>query len=86
MNNQTYDKIKLIALIFAPIAVLIGAICSIWNIPHAEQITATLAAIDTCIGAIVAILSKNFHAMIDDIQEADAIADAEMEEAESEVE
>lgn len=71
MNNNTYDKIKLIALIIAPILVLIGSIASIWEVPNADKITATLAAIDTCIGAIVAILSHQYGKMIDDYEEAD---------------
>lgn len=71
MNNNTYDKIKLIALIIAPILVLIGSIASIWEVANADKITATLAAIDTCIGAIVAILSHNYNKMIDDYEEAD---------------
>ncbi len=65
MNNNTYDKIKLIALIIAPILVLIGSIASIWEVPNADKITASLAAIDTCIGAIVAILSHNYNKMVD---------------------
>lgn len=65
MNNNTYDKIKLIALIIAPILVLIGSIASIWEVANADKITATLAAIDTCIGAIVAILSHQYNKMLD---------------------
>ena len=71
MNNNTYDKIKLIALIIAPILVLIGSIASIWEVANADKITATLAAIDTCIGAIVAILSHNYSKMLEDYEEAD---------------
>ena len=80
MNNNTYDKIKLIALIIAPILVLIGSIATIWKLPHAEQITATLAAIDTCIGAIVAILSHQYNKMVD------AYDDLEIDYEESEYE
>lgn len=87
MNNNTYDKIKLIALIIAPILVLIGSIATIWKVPHAEQITATLAAIDTCIGAIVAILSHQYGKMMDDFDEEDyELLDDYEEEEESEVE
>lgn len=62
ITNKTYDLMKLIALLFVPISTFIGAILSIWNIPHAEQITATLAAADTCLGAILVILSKIHNA------------------------
>lgn len=80
MNNNTYDKIKLIALIIAPILVLIGSIASIWEVPNADKITASLAAIDTCIGAIVAILSHNYSKMLD------AYDDLEIDYEESEYE
>ena len=88
MNNNTYDKIKLIALIIAPILVLIGSIASIWEVPNADKITASLAAIDTCIGAIVAILSHQYNKMIDDFDEDyEFLEDEEYEEEEeSEVE
>lgn len=61
MNNRTYDTIKIIALIAVPLVAFIGSICTIWNIPHAEQITATLTALDTLLGAVVAILSKIYN-------------------------
>lgn len=61
MSNKTYDTLKLIALLFVPISTFIGALLSIWNVPHCEQITATLAAADTCIGAVVVIFSKIYN-------------------------
>lgn len=61
MSNRTYDTIKLIALIAVPLVAFIGSVCTIWNVAHAEQITATLTALDTLLGAIVAILSKMYH-------------------------
>lgn len=60
MNDKTYDIIKNTALFAAPIIVLIASLCSIWDVPFAEQITATLAAIDTALGAIV-IVAKNIY-------------------------
>lgn len=61
MDNRTYDIIKMVALIAVPLFAFFGAICTIWNIPHAEQITATLTALDTLLGALVAILSREYH-------------------------
>ena len=52
LSNTVYDKLKLIAWIVAPLITLIGAICTIWGVPNAEKITATLAAIDTFLGAL----------------------------------
>lgn len=61
MSNRTYDTIKLIALIAVPLFAFLGALCTIWNVQHAEQITATLTALDTLLGAIVAILSRMYN-------------------------
>lgn len=58
MNNKTYDTLKNIALLAAPIIVFISALVSIWDIPYGAQITATLAAIDTALGAIVVVAKK----------------------------
>jgi len=55
MSNKMYDILKFFALIATPIITFLCAIVSIWGIPYGQQITATLAALDTLIGAIVAI-------------------------------
>ena len=61
MSNKTYDIIKMISLIGTPAITLIAAIISIWNIPYGAQITATLAAIDTFLGALVVILNASYN-------------------------
>lgn len=53
MTNKTYDIIKTVALIAAPVLTFAAALVSIWNIPHGAELTATLAALDTLLGAIV---------------------------------
>lgn len=60
MDNKTYDIIKLIGLIAVPVLAFIASLCSIWNVPYCEQITATLTAIDTLIGAIV-VIAKAYY-------------------------
>lgn len=62
MSNRMYDFIKLVALIGAPVIVFLSALCNIWNIPHAAELTATLAAIDTLIGAIVTAMKADYDA------------------------
>lgn len=62
MDNKTYDRIKLIALIGAPVIVFLSALCNIWAVPHAAELTATLAAIDTLIGAIVTAAKAKYDA------------------------
>lgn len=62
IDNKTYDRLKTAALLVAPVIVFISSVCSIWNVPHTAEITATLAALDTLIGAAVAILKKQYDA------------------------
>lgn len=61
MNNKTYDVLKLIALIAAPVTVFVASLCAAWNIQYAEPICATLAAVDVLLGSIVEILRKNYY-------------------------
>ena len=61
ISNKTYDLIKLISLIAAPLIVFLSAIVSIWDVPYCAQITATLAALDTLIGAITVALQKSYN-------------------------
>ena len=51
ISNRMYDFAKMVALIGAPVVVFLSALCNIWNVPHAAELTATLAAMDTLIGA-----------------------------------
>ena len=60
ISNKAYDTIKLVALIGAPVIVFLSALCNIWAVPHAAELTATLAAIDTLIGAIVTALKADY--------------------------
>lgn len=60
ISNKVYDTIKLVALIGAPVIVFLSALCNIWAVPHAAELTATLAAIDTLIGAVVTALKADY--------------------------
>lgn len=60
MSDKTYDMIKNTALIITPVTVLISSLLAIWNVPYTTEITASLAAIDTFMGAIV-IVAKKIH-------------------------
>ena len=79
ISNKMYDTIKLISLIAAPLIVFLSAIVSIWDVPYCAQITATLAALDTLIGAVTVALQKSYnkqHALtevdLDDIEDKGA--------------
>lgn len=58
MSNKTYDIIKNVSLIAAPVLVFVSALVSIWNVPHMTEITATLAAFDSLLGGIVIVAKK----------------------------
>ena len=58
MSNKMYDIIKAVALFAVPILAFAASLCSIWNVPYCEQITATLTALDTLLGAIVIVAKK----------------------------
>lgn len=60
ISDKTYDIIKMVALIGAPVIVFLSALCNIWAVPHAAELTATLAAIDTLIGAVVTALKASY--------------------------
>lgn len=61
MNNKTYDIIKNVALLAAPIIVFISALVSIWEVPYGAQITASLAALDTVLGAVVVVAKRIYE-------------------------
>lgn len=60
MSDKMYDILKFVALIATPVITFLCAIVSIWGIPYGQQITATLAALDTLIGAIVVIAKQMY--------------------------
>lgn len=79
-DNRTYDTIKLISLVAVPLVAFISSLMTIWNVPHGEQITATLTAIDTLLGAIVVIVAKEYNKPMDmDISDLEYIKDEENE-------
>ena len=61
MSNKVYDILKWIALVVFPaIATLFSAVSMIWGIPYGEQITSTIIAIDTALGAILGVSSIKY--------------------------
>lgn len=58
MSNKVYDIIKNAALIATPILAFLASLVTIWNIPHGAELTATLTAIDTLLGAIVVVANQ----------------------------
>ncbi len=62
MSNQVYDILKFLCTILLPaLGTLYFALAQIWNLPYAEQIVGTLAAIATFIGVLIGVSSYNYH-------------------------
>ena len=61
MNNKTFNLIRTVGEIAVPVIACVTAICTIWNVPHCAEMTATLTALDTLIGAVVMILRKDYN-------------------------
>ena len=71
MSNKTYDILKNLCLVVIPVIAFISTLCTIWNIPYTEQITATLVAIETLLGALVKVASVNYNkAKEEELEEA----------------
>ena len=80
MDNRTYDIIKLTALVATPLIAFLASLCSIWTVPHAQEITASLTALDTLLGALVVVLAREYNKPIDmDVEDLDYIEDEDDE-------
>ena len=61
LKNSTFDFLKWMAMLFLPaLATLVRVVFAIWNIPYGEQISATIVAINTFLGAILGISNMNY--------------------------
>lgn len=60
MTNKMYDTLKMVALIGAPVIVFLSTLLAVWNVPYQTELTATLAAIDTLLGALVTALKSKY--------------------------
>ena len=80
MSNKTYDTLKRIALVAAPLITFLGAVCVIWKVPFAEQITATLAALDTLLGSILVKLGIDYNKNLMDKDEVDYMGKGDNDE------
>ena len=69
MSNKTYDTLKNLCLIVIPFMAFLSTICQIWNVPFTEQITASLVAIETFLGALVKISNVSYNKKQEALQE-----------------
>lgn len=63
LDNKVYDILKEVALIVLPaLAVLYATLGDIWGLPYVAEIPATIMGIDTFLGAVLHISTKNYNA------------------------
>lgn len=62
MSNKTYDTLKWIAMYLLPaLGTLYFALAGIWGLPFGEQIVGTITAVDTFLGVILGISTKQYN-------------------------
>lgn len=70
-SNSIYDILKWVAQILLPaLGTLYFALANVWNLPYSEQVVGTITAIDTFLGVLLGISSKNYN---DDMKILDKI-------------
>lgn len=62
LNDTVYDILKWLVIIVLPAcATLYAALASVWGWPFAEQVTTTITAVDTFLGAVLCISTVNYR-------------------------
>lgn len=62
MNDKIYDILKWVALVVLPaIATLYTALSAVWGLPYAEEIPATITAVDLFLGALLGVSSVKYN-------------------------
>lgn len=62
LSNKAYDVLKYIALIVLPaVGTLYATLGSVWSFPYVNEISATILAVDTFLGALLGISSINYN-------------------------
>jgi hypothetical protein len=62
LNSGVYNVLKSIAQIYLPgVGTMYFALAQIWHLPAAEQVTGTVVAVDTFLGAVLSLSSFSFN-------------------------
>ena len=60
MRDKSYETLRLIAMLIAPIGAFLSTLMGIWGMPYAEPICLTVTALDVLFGSIVEILRNRW--------------------------
>lgn len=69
MSDKTYDTLRFISLLIAPICVFFGVLANAWGIPNGDAISMTLAGLDVFVGAIVEVARKIYYKRLENEQQ-----------------
>lgn len=62
MSNKAYDVLKWVALIVLPaLCAFVTAIAEIWHLPYGPQISGTVAAVATFLGALLQVSTAKYR-------------------------
>ena len=69
-TDETYDRLKFWAQILLPaIGTAYFGLAQVWNLPWGEEIVGTITVLDTFLGAILKVSSKNYEANLENKEE-----------------
>lgn len=81
MSNETYDRLKWVALVFVPaFEFLILTLGEIWDIPYYARIGATVAALGLFLAKLLGVSAKKYYEAIGKTQAVEEEAAADEEE------
>lgn len=67
LPNKIYDILKWLAMFFLPaLATFVKVVFTIWNLPYGNEISATIVAVNTFLGAILGISNATYHVKNDE--------------------
>lgn len=71
-SDKVYTALKWITMIALPaLATLYFALAGIWDFPYGEEVVGTIAAITTCLGALIGISSFNYNEQLPNVKPTD---------------
>lgn len=62
LEDKIYDILKWVALVVLPaIATLYTALAGVWGLPYAQEIPATITAVDLFLGALLGVSTAQYN-------------------------
>lgn len=73
LDNKTYDILKWVAQILLPaVGTLYFTLAKLWQLPAPEEVVGTIVALDTFLGALLGLSSRNYQPATDGTVHVDA--------------